>query len=187
MLPRNLTGVPNKLASECIFIYIYIYIYLLGVSTLTHAINLNILTCKKNVRKWITLQGLTQISCCHRSSVFHLFCFSLVSDKTCQPNKEFSCGDKRQSCVPMIWRCDGDTDCMNGADEEGCSEWQFLKSHLFTFYLLPQTVYAKPDANISLSIVHSLKVTRFLGGVVKKFYFNFHKLKPKNQFYRSRV
>ncbi len=170
MLPSNWTGVPNKLASECIFIYIYIY--LLGVSTLTHAINLNILTCKKNVRKLITLQGLTQISCRHRRSVFRLFCFSLVSDKTCQPNKEFSCGDKRQSCVPMIWRCDGDTDCMNGADEEGCSEWQFLKSHLFTFYLLPQIVYAKPDANISLSIVHSLKVTRFLGGrkkVLKSF------------------
>ncbi len=58
------------------------------------------------------------------------YVFVLISDKICQP-EHFSCGDERQSCVPMRWRCDGDTDCLNGADEKGCSEWQFLKSHLF--------------------------------------------------------
>uniref|UniRef100_A0A9J8D6T4 Uncharacterized protein n=1 Tax=Cyprinus carpio carpio TaxID=630221 RepID=A0A9J8D6T4_CYPCA len=42
-------------------------------------------------------------------------------DKSCR-STEFSCGDKHKTCVPMIWRCDGDNDCLNGADEEGCGE-----------------------------------------------------------------
>ncbi|XP_051987440.1 low-density lipoprotein receptor-like [Xyrauchen texanus] len=34
---------------------------------------------------------------------------------------QFSCGDERNLCVPKHWRCDGDKDCSNGADEEGCA------------------------------------------------------------------
>ncbi|XP_026063346.1 low-density lipoprotein receptor-like isoform X1 [Carassius auratus] len=41
--------------------------------------------------------------------------------KICR-STEFSCGDERRTCVPMIWRCDGDSDCLNGADEEGCDK-----------------------------------------------------------------
>ncbi|XP_067314799.1 very low-density lipoprotein receptor-like isoform X9 [Pseudorasbora parva] len=51
--------------------------------------------------------------------VVTLFCPVQTRIKTCKPT-EFSCGDKRTTCVPMIWRCDGDKDCLNGVDEEGC-------------------------------------------------------------------
>ncbi|XP_039541802.1 low-density lipoprotein receptor-related protein 8-like isoform X6 [Pimephales promelas] len=39
--------------------------------------------------------------------------------KTCGSN-HFNCGDERKSCVPLMWRCDGEKDCPNNADEEGC-------------------------------------------------------------------
>uniref|UniRef100_A0A8C2F6K5 Uncharacterized protein n=1 Tax=Cyprinus carpio TaxID=7962 RepID=A0A8C2F6K5_CYPCA len=42
-------------------------------------------------------------------------------DKSCR-STEFSCGDKYKACVPMRWRCDGNIDCLNGADEEGCDK-----------------------------------------------------------------
>lgn len=32
---------------------------------------------------------------------------------------EFSC-DTGGQCVPQAWRCDGETDCMDGSDEQQC-------------------------------------------------------------------
>lgn len=32
---------------------------------------------------------------------------------------EFSCATVGQ-CVPQAWRCDGETDCMDGSDEQQC-------------------------------------------------------------------
>lgn len=32
---------------------------------------------------------------------------------------EFSCATVGQ-CVPQTWRCDGETDCMDGSDEQQC-------------------------------------------------------------------
>ncbi|ERE74788.1 low-density lipoprotein receptor precursor [Cricetulus griseus] len=39
---------------------------------------------------------------------------------TCQ-SKEFSCGGRVSRCIPNSWRCDGQTDCENGSDEQGCA------------------------------------------------------------------
>ncbi|XP_051995235.1 low-density lipoprotein receptor-like [Xyrauchen texanus] len=47
-----------------------------------------------------------------------LFC-PVQTDNTCQPN-QFSCGGQSTECLPKIWRCDGEKDCRNGADEKGC-------------------------------------------------------------------
>lgn len=33
---------------------------------------------------------------------------------------EFSCATGGQ-CVPQAWRCDGETDCMDGSDEQQCA------------------------------------------------------------------
>ena len=38
--------------------------------------------------------------------------------RTCGVNS-FTCGDNR--CIPQIWHCDGDKDCVDGSDEVNCS------------------------------------------------------------------
>ena len=32
----------------------------------------------------------------------------------------FSCGGEDGVCIPESWRCDHDTDCLSGLDEENC-------------------------------------------------------------------
>jgi hypothetical protein len=51
--------------------------------------------------------------------------FLLVS-VTCKP-EDFSCGGRVNRCIPNSWRCDGQMDCENGSDEQGCR-----KCHLVT-------------------------------------------------------
>lgn len=44
--------------------------------------------------------------------------------KTCSP-EAFQCPGSHM-CVPQRWKCDGDKDCPDGADESvkaGCSKW----------------------------------------------------------------
>uniref|UniRef100_A0A8C7NIP2 Low density lipoprotein receptor-related protein 8, apolipoprotein e receptor n=1 Tax=Oncorhynchus mykiss TaxID=8022 RepID=A0A8C7NIP2_ONCMY len=38
----------------------------------------------------------------------------------CPPEK-FDCGDSASKCISSSWRCDGERDCENGADEDQCS------------------------------------------------------------------
>uniref|UniRef100_A0A2K5PYN1 Low density lipoprotein receptor n=1 Tax=Cebus imitator TaxID=2715852 RepID=A0A2K5PYN1_CEBIM len=33
---------------------------------------------------------------------------------------DFSCGGRVNRCIPQFWRCDGQVDCENGSDEQGC-------------------------------------------------------------------
>ncbi|CAL8268171.1 unnamed protein product [Arctogadus glacialis] len=39
---------------------------------------------------------------------------------TCPP-KKFDCGGAAGQCVSLSWRCDGERDCENGADEDQCA------------------------------------------------------------------
>lgn len=50
--------------------------------------------------------------------------FGITADhRKCNNETEFQCSSGR--CIPLEWKCDGDTDCNDGADERvdiaGCS------------------------------------------------------------------
>lgn len=54
---------------------------------------------------------------CFNIAVSFIF---LAGRQTCPPEK-FDCGGSTSKCVSMSWRCDGERDCENGADEEQCA------------------------------------------------------------------
>lgn len=45
-------------------------------------------------------------------------CTGLV--KECEEN-QFRCQNER--CIPSVWRCDEDDDCLDNSDEDDCRKW----------------------------------------------------------------
>ncbi|XP_047212825.1 low-density lipoprotein receptor-like isoform X1 [Girardinichthys multiradiatus] len=47
--------------------------------------------------------------------------------ETCKPT-EYRCTGRLTYCIPSTWRCDGEVDCVNGADEKNCAPKQCTDS-----------------------------------------------------------
>ena len=50
--------------------------------------------------------------------------YVVVAIAACLEDTQFDCGDTNSTrrCIKAQWRCDGDTDCPNNADERGCGK-----------------------------------------------------------------
>ena len=86
--------------------------------------------------------------------------FILEADnRTCRANcteAQMECGREDHSCIPLRWRCDSRSDCINGDDEKGCGEIILLTSIMAP---VPQIGF---HAQV---IVNSKKQQRFLCSV----------------------
>ncbi|CAK8686048.1 unnamed protein product [Clavelina lepadiformis] len=83
----------------------------------------------------------------HGDNAARIFCLCLVQchyhQPLCQPS-EFNCkcedyaGGESRECIPQSWVCDGQPDCLNGADEIDCrcdpGEYQCYDGGSVRFY-----------------------------------------------------
>lgn len=66
-----------------------------------------------------------------------------VNVPVCGP-EQFICNSLNPECVPLVWRCDGQTDCHDGSDEVNCSEcnrhqFKCLDGHCIGSYIYIST------------------------------------------------
>ncbi|CAJ0586597.1 unnamed protein product, partial [Mesorhabditis spiculigera] len=53
--------------------------------------------------------------------IFLWMCYTTeAARRACDPVKSFNCTSEPTKCIPLSWKCDGDTDCAQGEDEVGC-------------------------------------------------------------------
>ncbi|XP_065839553.1 low-density lipoprotein receptor-like [Oscarella lobularis] len=45
----------------------------------------------------------------------------VTPEPPCNSTFEFDCNEEVSRCIPLQWKCDGEDDCDNGIDENGCS------------------------------------------------------------------
>ena len=61
---------------------------------------------------------------------------SYVAQTECDAATEFRCSDG--TCININWKCDGDADCSDKGDEEGCGKnFQLVQSNPFWTFPFP--------------------------------------------------
>lgn len=74
------------------------------------------------------LAGLICESCYYEAILLHIYVYLSVScaaEVTCAPN-QFQCAITKR-CIPRVWVCDRDNDCVDGSDEPAnCSKTQLI-------------------------------------------------------------
>lgn len=98
-----------------------------------------IICCKLGIMFFYFLSNVL-ISKERKVTHLHLLSFLIAFTGTCEP-RQFQCPDHR--CIDPFYVCDGDKDCIDGADEHDCSKCNFLYSMLLYCFLTlaPKAVF----------------------------------------------
>lgn len=81
------------------------------------------ITCCKLLIMSFCCLSIILISQERKETHLHLLSFLIAFTGTCEPG-QFQCPDHR--CIDPYYVCDGDKDCIDGADEHDCSKCNFV-------------------------------------------------------------